>query len=128
MKRLMLVLMLAGAVSTAFAQPVSLQNIEDIPNTYNTLNWSAYTLEELRAASRIVTPQNVCEDLKNEIPEESFNLCKQARNEKSAVKRAGLLLESAAIADNIKLAQYSVNQARRSLAENKVQEIVSQFK
>ena len=51
MKRLMLALTLAGAVSTALAQPVSLESIEDIPNTYNALDWSAYTLEELRTAS-----------------------------------------------------------------------------
>ena len=133
-----MLIILALAVQPAFANPTNLQPIHEIPNEFNTGYWDEHNLEEMQATakSRLETiaenkpkaPINICLKLSDQISIEALGYCNEAQKSKVAVARATLFLKSAYLSDNQKLANFAVSEARKSVTNAKMQEIVNQFK
>lgn len=132
MSRLLITILLAVAAIPAIAAPSGLLQIEDIPNTFNTMSWGNYSLKELQSmtASRlqsanIVSAADVCSGLSDD--ESAFILCTEASKQNSAVTASKMYLQVAANLDDVKFAHFAVGFARKAMTEPLVQKMVAEI-
>ena len=137
MNRLLLIILLL-TTQIALAKPANLEPIVELEDEYNVGYWNEHDLESMKEMTKLrletiaenkpKAPINICLKLSDQISIEALGYCNEAQKSKAAVERATLFLKSAYLSDNQKLANFAVSEARKSVTNAKMQEIVNQFK